>query len=155
MSQQWGIERAFLQLTTQLRCEVDTLSYPPAALFALACAMVAFNVLAVLKAALREAHGPEVDHTLSTHAMASDLRNMAQSLDLIVDAQDWDVFCLASLGAMAAWLLDQARRISLKRYAKAPARKSQPKPAVKRAHDPKKPHVALSRLLAKEKAGSP
>jgi hypothetical protein len=55
-------------LTTQLRCEVDTLSYPPAALFALACAVVAFNVLAVLKAALRAAHGPEVDQTLSSNA---------------------------------------------------------------------------------------
>lgn len=153
--QRWSIERAFLQLTTQLRCEVDTLSYPPAALFALACAMVAFNVLAVIKAALRAAHGPEVDQTLSSHAMASDLRNMAQSLELIVDEQDWDVFRHASLVAMAAWLLQQAQRVSLKRYAKAPARKKPPKPAVKRAHDPKKPHVALSKLLAKEKAGSP
>ena len=38
--QRWTIERAFLHLTVQLRCEVNTLSYPPAALFALACAMV-------------------------------------------------------------------------------------------------------------------
>ena len=36
--QRWTIERAFLHLTVQLRCEVNTLSYPPAALFALACA---------------------------------------------------------------------------------------------------------------------
>lgn len=112
-------------------------------------------MLAVLKAALRAAHGPEVDHTLSSHAMASDLRNMAQSLDLIVDEQDWDVFRYASLVTMATWLLQQAQRVSLKRYAKAPARKKPSSPAVKRAHDPKKPHVALSRLLVKEKTGSP
>ncbi len=53
--QGWTIERAFLHLTVQLRCEVNTLSYPPAALFALACAMVVFNVLAVVKAELRMA----------------------------------------------------------------------------------------------------
>ena len=153
--QRWSIERAFLHLTTQLRCEVHTLSYPPAALFALACAVVAFNVLAVLKAALRAAHGAEVEQALSSHAMASDLRNMGQSLEVIVDAQDWAVFRLASLPAMAAWLLDQARRVSLRRYAKAPARKKPPKPAVKRLHDPKKPHVALSRLLAAHKAAAP
>jgi hypothetical protein len=153
--QRWSIERAFLHLTTELRCEVHTLSYPPAALFALACAVVAFNVLAVLKAALRAAHGAEVEQSLSSHAMASDLRNMGQSLEVIVDAPDWEVFRLASLAAMAAWLLDQARRVSLRRYAKAPARKKPPKPAVKRLHDPKKPHVALSRLLAAQKAASP
>jgi hypothetical protein len=153
--QRWSIERAFLHLTTELRCEVHTLSYPPAALFALACAVVAFNVLAVLKAALRAAHGAEVEQTLSSHAMASDLRNMGQSLEVIVDAQDWAVFRLASLAAMAAWLLDQARRVSLRRYAKAPSRTKPAKPAVKRVHDPKKPHVALSRLLAAQKAAAP
>ena len=153
--QRWSIERAFLHLTTELRCEVHTLSYPPAALFALACAVAAFNVLAVLKAALRAAHGAEVDQTLSSHAMASDLRNMGQSLQVIVDAQDWAVFRLASLTAMAAWLLDQARRVSLRRYAKAPPRTKPAKPAVKRVHDPKKPHVALSRLLAAQKAAAP
>ena len=51
--QRWTLERAFLHLTVPLRCEVDTLSYPPAALFALACARVVFNVLGVVKAARR------------------------------------------------------------------------------------------------------
>ena len=153
--QRWSIERAFLHLTTELRCEVHTLSYPPAALFALACAVVAFNVLAVIKAALRAAHGAEVEQGLSSHAMASDLRNMGQSLEVIVDAQDWVVFRLASHAAMAAWLLDQARRVSLRRYAKAPARRKPAKPPVKRVHDPKKPHVALSRLLAAQKGAAP
>ena len=153
--QRWSIERAFLHLTTELRCEVHTLSYPPAALFALACAVVAFNVLAVLKAALRAAHGNQVDDSVSSHAMAADLRNMGQSLETVVDAQDWEVFRTASLAAMAAWLLDQARSVSLRRYAKAPPRKKPPSPPVKRVHDPRKPHVALSRLLAAHRAAAP
>ena len=153
--QRWSIERAFLHLTTQLRCEVHTLSYPPAALFALACAVVAFNVLAVLKAALRAAHGAEAEQALSSHAMAEDLRNMEQSLEVIVDAQDWAVFRTASLAAMAAWLLDQAGRVSLRRYAKARPRRKPARPPVKRVHDPKKPHVALSRLLAAQRAAAP
>ncbi len=36
----------------------------------------------------------------------------------------------------------------MKRYTKAPARKTAPKPAAKRVHDPKKPHVSLAKLLA-------
>ena len=146
--QRWTIERAFLHLTVQLRCEVNTLSYPPAALFALACAMVVFNVLGVVKAALRAAHGAEVQAKLSSHAMATHMRAMAQSLDDIVEPEDWEVFNEASTPEMAQWLLEQAARVPLARYAKAPARKTAPKPAVKRAHDPKKPHVSLAKLLA-------
>jgi IS4 transposase len=68
----WTIERAFLHLTGKLRCEVNTLSYPPAALFALACAMVVFNVLAVVKAALRAVHGEQVQASLNAIAGGSD-----------------------------------------------------------------------------------
>jgi len=147
--QRWTIERAFLHLTVQLRCEVDTLSYPSAALFALACAMVVFNVLAVVKAALHAAHGAEIQEKLSSHAMATHMRSMAQSLDDIVEPEDWQVFNALSASVMAQWLLEQAANVPLKRYAKAPARKNPPKPAVKRKHDPKKPHVSLAKLLAK------
>ena len=30
--ERWTLEKAFLHLTAQLRCEIDTLAYPPAAL---------------------------------------------------------------------------------------------------------------------------
>ena len=146
--QRWTIERAFLHLTVQLRCEVDTLSYPPAALFALACAMVVFNVLGVVKAALRAAHGAQIQAQLSSHAMATHMRSMAQSLDDIVEPEDWQVFNALSTSVMAQWLLEQAARVPLKRYAKAPARKTPSKPAAKRTHDPRKPHVSLAKLLA-------
>ena len=153
--QRWTIERAFLHLTVQLRCEVNTLSYPPAALFALACAMVVFNVLAVVKAALRAAHGAEVQARLSSHAMSNHMRSASQSLDEIVEPEDWQVFNAVSTVVMVQWLLEQAARVPLKRYAKAPTRKTPPKPTAKRAHDPKKPHVSLAKLLAKKAVKTP
>ncbi len=153
--QRWTIERAFLHLTVQLRCEVNTLSYPPAALFALACAMVVMNVLGVVKAALRAAHGAEVQARLSSHAMSTHMRSIAQSLDDIVEPEDWQVFNEVSTPVMAQWLLEQAALVPLGRYAKAPARKTAPKPATKRVHDPKKPHVSLAKLLAAKAAKAP
>lgn len=153
--QRWTIERAFLHLTVQLRCEVHTLSYPSAALFALACAMVVFNVLAVVKAALRAAHGAALESRLSSHAMATHMRAMAESLDVIVEPDDWSVFTDTAVPVMAQWLLEQARLVPLARYAKAPARKSPPKPVAKRAYDPKKPHVSLAKLLATKAAKAP
>ena len=53
----WTIEGAFHELTVALNCEVNTLGYPKAALFGFCVAVAAYNVLAVLKAALRAVHG--------------------------------------------------------------------------------------------------
>ena len=47
----WTIETAFLELTTTLSCEMRTLGYPKAALFAFCLALVAYNAVAVIKAA--------------------------------------------------------------------------------------------------------
>jgi hypothetical protein len=151
--QRWTIERAFLHLTTQLRCEVHTLCYPGAALFALACAMVAFNVLAVVKAAIRAAHGQEVEATLSGYYMAIEMRNLGESLDTVVDAEDWQPLRQASPQAMADWLTQQARRLDLARYRKTG--RTTRKPAVKRTHDPARPHFSVARTLQQRKVKSP
>lgn len=80
--------------------------------------------------------------------MATHMRAMAQSLEEIVEPQDWAVFQQVNTVQMAQWLLAQAALDSLKRYAKAPARKTAPKPPTKRVHNPRKPHVSLAKLLA-------
>ena len=64
----WTIEVAFPHLTVDLACEVDTLGYPKAALFGFCVALVAYHVVAVVKGALRAAHGAEyVDEQLSMY----------------------------------------------------------------------------------------
>ena len=55
----WKIEVAFHELTVSLRCEVNTLGYPKAALFAFCLGLVASNAVAVLKAAVRAERGAE------------------------------------------------------------------------------------------------
>ncbi len=51
----WTVEGAFQTLTDVLRCEVETLGYPRAALFSFATAVLAYNVYAVVKAAAQSA----------------------------------------------------------------------------------------------------
>src|SRR5262252_2437241 len=53
----WSIETAFFEITTTLVCEINTLGYPKAALFAFCLALLAYNAVSLLKAALRSAHG--------------------------------------------------------------------------------------------------
>ncbi len=55
--ERWQIETLFQVLTENLCCEINTLGYPKAALFTFSIALVAYNVLSVVKAALRTVHG--------------------------------------------------------------------------------------------------
>jgi len=49
-------QTAFLAIITTLACEINTLGYPKAALFALCLALVAYNAVSLIKAALRSDH---------------------------------------------------------------------------------------------------
>jgi hypothetical protein len=49
-------------LTETLTCEVNALGYPKAALFGFCLALMAYNAVAVMKAALRAVHGQEKVH---------------------------------------------------------------------------------------------
>ncbi len=53
----WSIETAFFEITTTLTCEINTLGYPKAALFTFCLALVAYNAVSLIKAALRREHG--------------------------------------------------------------------------------------------------
>ncbi len=53
----WTLEQAFNELTTYLRCELSTLGYPKAALFAFCVAICCYNLLAAVKGTLRGVHG--------------------------------------------------------------------------------------------------
>jgi IS4 transposase len=52
----WGIETAFQKLESHLNSEINTLGYPKAALFGFCLALVAFNIYAIVMAALRATH---------------------------------------------------------------------------------------------------
>src|SRR5262249_24435042 len=53
----WTIETAFFEITTTLACEINTLGYPKAALFTFCLALLAYNAVSLIKAALRSTHG--------------------------------------------------------------------------------------------------
>jgi IS4 transposase len=144
----WTIEKAFLHLTTQLRCEINTLAYPPAALFGFAVAAVAFNSLAVVKAALRRVHGvAAIDDKVSGYYLAIEMANTADSFTAILDPEDWSELRNLSVTAFAEWLCTLAARADLRKYRKHT--RGPKKPALKRVHNPRRPHVSVARVLAK------
>jgi hypothetical protein len=145
--ERWTLEKAFWHLTVQLRCEITTLAYPPAALFGLAMAAVASNGLAVVKAALRHVHGAEaIDDGISGYYLVNEMARVAESLETLVEPQDWAVFQTLSLAVMAAWLVETAGRAQLRKYRKHP--RGPKKPPVSRTPDPRRPQVSVARLVA-------
>jgi IS4 transposase len=56
----WNIETMFQQLESYLHSEINTLGYPKAALFGFCVALVSYNIMAVIKAAMRHVHGEEI-----------------------------------------------------------------------------------------------
>lgn len=145
--ERWTLEKAFLHLTVQLRCEIHTLAYPPAALFGLAMAVVAYNGLAVVKATLRPVYGAEaIDDGVSGYYLVNEMARVAESLETLVEPRDWAVFQTLTLATMAVWLIATAGRVQLRKYRKHP--RGTKKPPVLRTHDPRRPHLSVARLLA-------
>jgi len=144
----WTIEGAFQTLTDVLRCEVETLGYPQAALFSFAVAVLAWNLYAVVKNALRAAHGREtIDETLSDHHLVQDVILTQTGLEIAVDPTAWERHQRRSPREFARELLRLARHVSLSRY---PQKKRGPKkPPPRKTSGQRNHHIATARLLAK------
>ena len=69
--QRWDIEGMFQVITDTFQCELNTLGYPKAALFVFCVAIVAFNILSTVKAALKSVHGVgKIEAGLSDYYLA-------------------------------------------------------------------------------------
>jgi hypothetical protein len=150
----WSVETLFQELTCHLGCEVNTLGYPRAALFGFCVALVAYAVLAVVKAALRSVHGEEVVETqVSGYYLASEMTRVHGGMMIAIPPEHWQVFRELDGSGMARLLRQLASRMNLAKYRKQTRQPKKPSP--KRVHDPEQPHVATSELLAQRKQRPP
>ena len=142
----WKIEGAFHELTVALNCEVNTLGYPRAALFGFCVAVAAYNVLAVLKAALRAVHGErKVQEDVSGYYLALEWAMVYAGMMIALPASEWEAFGPMPSPELAGHLREWAGKIDLERIKKAPPRKPT-RTATQRVKD-KSPHVSTARLL--------
>ena len=146
----WKIETVFQTLTTVLKCEVNTLGYPKAALFAFCVALTAYNVYATVKAALRGAHGTEtVEEQVSDFFLADEIAGTYRGLMIALPAEHWQPLANVDAKTLAQLLIALARKASLARYKKSP--RGPKKPKLRRTRFAKAKHIATARLLADEK----
>ena len=143
----WTIETAFQHLTVDLACEVDTLGYPKAALFGFCVALVAYNVVALVKGALRAAHGAEyVEEQLSMYYLTLEVAQVATGMEIALGAEAWEIFRQMSTGEFATTLVAIAQRLDTNKYTKH--KRGPKKPPPNKLSGKQQTHVSTARILA-------
>jgi IS4 transposase len=151
----WQVETAFQDLATTLRSEINTLGYPKAALFGFCLALVLFNVLSVVKAALRVAAKGDAEKklNLSTYYLADEISGVWRGMKIAIADEHWEATFAAltpkQLAAKLRWL---AAKVDLRRFYTNPWTPKRPQP--KRKSGQRGNHVSTFRIL-QERAQRP
>jgi IS4 transposase len=143
----WTVETAFQHLTEDLRCEINTLGYPKAALFGFCLAVVAYNVVSLVKASLRAAHGKEfVEEQLSMYYLTLEVAQVSAGMNIAIKEQHWAIFRRMSVKEFADTMLDLAQRMDLRKYTKS--KRAPTKNPTKKISGKKIKHVSTAKILA-------
>lgn len=150
----WTLETMFQSLTLMLHGELATLGYPRAALFGFAIALVSYNILSTVQAALRAEFGVEkVREEVSGYYIAHEVRTMAKGMAIATEPFDWAPFQTMPAPVLAKEMLRCAAHVDLRRFKRHP--RGPKKPVPKRTRYADKTHVSTARLLAQSRRKSP
>lgn len=146
----WTLETAFQELEATLNGEIAALGYPRAALFTLCVALVSYNLMSVVKGALRSVHGSDaVDAGVSGSDLVEEVTGTTRGMMIAIPEDEWSVFHGLPASAMGQVLQDLARRVRLSHYRKQPRGPKKPKP--KKASGYEKKHLSTAKLLKDQK----
>lgn len=150
--ERWTLETAFQEMTVDLKCEINTLGYPKAALFGFCVAVSCYNVLAVLKAAICAAHGEKsVKDDLSNFYMADEIKSVYRGMMIAIPPDRWEQFQTMPRAKFCQLLIQIAKRIDWSVLQKSHRGPKKPKAKLPSA---KGKHVSTAKLLAAKKEKS-
>jgi len=142
----WSIETAFQELEAHLHSEINSLGYPKAALFGFCVALVAYNAMAVVKAALRSVYGEaKIADEVSGYYLAGHLGRTYEGMMIAVPEDEWAIFQTMSNRKFSETLKWLAGKVNLLKFKKHKRGKKKPQP--KGRHAPGEPHVSTAKLL--------
>lgn len=154
--QRWRIETAFGHLAVSLRGEVDTLGYPPAALFGFTLALLLYNVLSVTGTMIEAAQRPKLQRVrrrVSLYALATEVAGVYQGLSIALPETYWkERFAGLPAAQLGRLLMQWAGRVRLEDFLLY--RQSPKKPPPKRTSGHRGNHVSTARLLQQRKASA-
>jgi len=142
----WKLEGAFGELATALHCEISSLGYPPAALFAFGLGLIAYNILSIVRTSISVVHGEACVDQLSAYYMADEIRGMMRGVMAAIPDDRWQqAFGTLTSRQMARLLIELAGRVRIECFTKSP--RGPKKPTKKRTRFKNKTHVSTARIL--------
>jgi hypothetical protein len=148
----WQIESAFQTLTVSLNCEINTLCYPKAALYAFALALVAYNAIALVETAIAAALGREEANQLSSYYIALEIAETTDGMLIALPPESWKIACSITAKKLAKQLCIIAAQVDMEAYRKSKRGPKKKKPPKKNNRD--SVHVSSARLLDERKQKS-
>src|SRR5262249_30020190 len=125
--------------------EIKALGYPKAALFSFCVALLSYNVMSTVKAALRAAHGADEAGTVSGFYLADEVKMSHRGMLRAIPKDEWVGFQEMPPVELAGLLVTWARTVPLSESRKSPRGPKEPKP--KKQSGAKISHVATSKIL--------
>jgi hypothetical protein len=144
-SDRWEIEGHYQAMTDLLHCEIPSLGYPRAALFAFSMSAVAGNALAVLKGNLRVAHGEEIAQEVSDFALVDEAAEDYPGMMKAVPPAAWPRVAMHRAEEVATVLNEVAAKVPVYRMFRS--RRGPKKPRPKRSRGNRIHHVSNKKLL--------
>lgn len=143
----WTIEIAFNELAQNLAGEIETLGYPRAALFGFCMALVCYNVLSVVLAALRAAHGEEtIQERVSFYYLCDEVAATYRGLLIAVVDEYWTrKYAHLTPTRLARELIRIAKLAKISRYRKHKRGGKKPVAKMNKKH---RGHISTARVLA-------
>lgn len=147
----WTVEKAFNELDQALNGEIKTLGYPGAALLSFCVALLAYNVISVVKSALAAVHPTEARReSISGYYLAGEVAAAYHGMMIAVPPAEWTKhFALLNPAELARLLKTLAANVRPDRFRKNVRGPKKPRP--KRSSAKRHPHVSTARILATRK----
>jgi hypothetical protein len=143
----WTIETAFQHLTLDLRCEINTLGYPKAALFGFCVALMAYNIVSLVKTAVRAVHGKRfLEEELSMYYLTLEVAQVSTGMNIAIESKHWNVFRTMTAEEFGATMVELAGHMKLHKYTKH--KRGPKKPQPKKLSGKKIKHLSTAKLLA-------
>lgn len=150
----WTVEGLFQRLEGVLHSEVSSLGRPRAALFAFTAAVVAYNALAVVQAAVEAAaaaRAPAEPVPVSMYQVAHSVREHYRGLMVAVAPAVWARYARRPPRALAAQLRRIATHVRLEAYRKYPRGASGPRRTAGYVPREELQHISTARVLETER----
>ena len=107
--ERWIVETMFEEMTENLTCEIKTLGYLRAAVFAFCLTLMTWNGMPVMHGVLRSVHGEEtVEENLSSYYLPLEIFQVYHGMLIAIPPEEWEIFPNLTTDQLASQLTQLA-----------------------------------------------